>query len=450
MSFEQVDTDNRIVPNASDLSRNADLAYSWDFGENLNRHGDAHAHYSERDGDSASESLDADLSLMVDHTAFFSTRGYYLYQDLQSSLGDSTAQYASAGLQYLPFLNVTTNFDVSASLTKLETGSLTTEGVDGGVVYDHDLPWSGNLTLTVSGGLQYSHNQLDESAVPVVDAAYRAPPDLGVGAGFLLREVDVVTTSIVIFNVRDGARLPTVEGLDYDVEVEGNRTRIVPLPTSAVIQGGDPLEISYLYLVDPTLESRSTTQSYSVAGDWSWLVVMLTHDISNEDPLSGTETTLLNDRDRTMLQLSMRGDWDEWRARFNARGARYRDDRLNYDELRLTQSLTWRPSYDWQVGLDTGQSESRFLDTGRRSRNFDARLAGTLHSERGWWTDGYLSWRTLQDTETSDETITEAYLRVRRNWPQLTLACSAGVGQRERGPVTTTFENFQLTITRLF
>jgi hypothetical protein len=151
-----------------------------------------------------------------------------------------------------------------------------------------------------------------------------------------------------------------------------------------------------------------------------------------------------------MLQFLMRGDWRDWRGRATARVARYRDDRLNYDEIRLDQNLTWRPSYDWQVSFDAGQTESQFVDTGRESRRFDARLSATWHSEHGWWTDGYVSWRTLRDTDLENETITEGYLRVRRNWPQLTLSCAAGIGQRDRGGVQTTYENLRINITRIF
>jgi hypothetical protein len=205
-----------------------------------------------------------------------------------------------------------------------------------------------------------------------------------------------------------------------------------------------------VFLTDPSLKSRTTSQSYIVTTDWSWIAVTLSHDVTEQEPLDGTRSTLLSDQDRTMLQLLMRGDWNAWVGRATARVSRYRDDRLNYDEVRLNQNLTWRPSYDWQVGLDAGQSASSFVDTGRESRRYDARLSASWHSEHGWWADGYLSWRTLSDTEVEDETITEGYLRVRRNWPQLSLSCAVGMGQRDRGGVQTTYENLQINITRVF
>ena len=122
----------------------------------------------------------------------------------------------------------------------------------------------------------------------------------------------------------------------------------------------------------------------------------------------------------------------------------------SYDEIRLNENLTWRPSYDWQLTFDASQTQSEFVDSGRTSRHFDARLGGTWHSRLGWWADGYLTWRTEQDSEMVDETITEGFLRLRRNWPQLALSCSVGVGQRDRDTVKTMYENLQINITRTF
>jgi hypothetical protein len=166
--------------------------------------------------------------------------------------------------------------------------------------------------------------------------------------------------------------------------------------------------------------------------------------------LSGQDDTLLSDQDRTALRVDVRHDWGDWIARGNARAARYRDERLSYDELRLNESFTWRPSYDWQLALDASQTQANFADTGRVSRHYDARLGGTWHSQRGWWADGYLSWRTQQDSEMLTESIREGFVRVRRNWPQLSLSCSVGFGQRDRGPVQTNYENLQINITRTF
>lgn len=450
VNLEQVDLTNRIYTAGSYRSRSADMTYGLDFGKNLTRHSDLHLSYNQRTGDFATETLDIDENLFFEHTAYLSSSAYYLFQSVDSEIGSSTSQRLNLSSYYLPFLNVSTNANLSGGRVEYDTGTIDSYGGGAGVTYNHWLPWGGVLAASATGGLGYTDSQLSSASVPVVDAAYQAPPELGAGAGFLLNETDVVTSTIVVVDVRGGARLPTVLGVDYEVEVEGSRTKIVPLATSTVIQAGDPLEASYTYLIDPSLESRITSQSYFLSGDWQWIAVSLSHDISKQEPLSGQEQTLLSDQNRTMLRVDLRHDWGDWRAIGGARAARYRDERLRYDELRLNESLTWRPSYDWQLTLDASQTQSEFLDSGRTSRHFDGRLGGTWHSQQGWWADGYLTWRNEQDSEMADETITEGFLRVRRNWPQLSLSCSVGVGQRDRDTVKTMYQNLQINITRTF
>jgi hypothetical protein len=450
LSLEQIDLTNKAFPEGSYRSRTADVAYSLDFGEGLAKHSDAHFNYNERTGDFGTEMLSFDERLFFEHSAFLSSSASYLYESIDGFDATSTTHRVDLGVQYLPFLNVSTNLDVNGSRLSLDTGTIDSKGFSTGLSYSHRLPFSGALLLSAAGGLSYTDSQLTSSLVPVINAAYQAPPQLGAGAGFLLKEEDVVSSTIVIFDVRGGARLPTQVGVDYVIETEGTLTKIVPLVTSTVILPGDPLEVSYSYLTDPQLQSRIGNQSYYMSADWDWIAVSLTHDISTQDPLSGQTETLLSDQKRTALRIDVRRDWGDWRAMANARAARYRDERLDYDELRLNENLMWRPSYDWQLSLDSSQTQAEFIDSGRVSRHVDARLGGTWHSQRGWWADGFLTWRTERDSELVDETITEGFVRVRRNWPQLAVSCSVGVGQRDRDTVKTMYENIQLNITRTF
>lgn len=450
VNLEQLDLTNLIIPTASYRSQTADLAYGLDFGRNLTRHSDLHVNYNDRDGEFGSTTFDLDELLYFEHNAFLSSSVFYMLQDVDSPEGSSTMQRVDGGVQYMPFLNMSTNLNALGSRVDYDTGTIDAYGGSAGLSYNHWLPAGGVLTATASGGLQFSNSQLSSAAVPVVDAAYQAPPELGAGAGFLLNESDVVTSTIVVFDVRGGSRLPTELGVDYEVETEGHLTKIIPLATSPVIQAGDPLEISYAYLTDPVLESRVRNQSYSIGAEYGWIAVSLTHDINEQDALSGQQQTALGDQKRTTLRVDVSHDRDALRARANARAARYRDERLDYDEIRLNENLSWQPYYDWQLGFDASQTQAKFVDTGRVSRHYDARLGGSWHSPRGWWADGYLSWRTQQDSETVDETITEAFIRVRRNWPQLAFSASLGLGQRDRGPVQTFYQNLQIYITRTF
>lgn len=450
VGLEQVDLENREFEEGSYRSRDADLAYSVDFGSNLTRHADTNLYYNERVGSFDSTSLEFDQRLFMEHTAYLSSSLYYIFQDYDTDAASTQAHRADAGVQYMPFLNVSTNADVFGSHLEVDTGTIDSMGGYLGASYTHWLPASGTLTASLGGGVQFADTQLESGNVPVINESHQAPPQLGAGAGFTLNQSNVLAETIVVINVRDGARLPTTEGIDYIVVIEGSRTEIRPLASSAVIQPNDPLEVSYLYLVDPSLESRSDSASLYVSADWNWISVALQHDVTRQVPLSGQQDTLLADQDRTTLRVDMRGERGPWQARAGAVARRYRDERLRYDEVRLNQSLWWRPGYRWQVGFDANQSEGRYLDSERTSRYFDNRLSTTIQSKRGWWTDAYVSYRAMYDSDLPTEKITEGYLRVRRNWPQLSLAFAWGLGTRERGPVSTDFHNLQLNLIRTF
>ena len=449
-SLERLDLDNRAYPLGSYSDQSANVTYSLDFGTNLNLHSDTYLYYEDRTGDFDLTTLDLEQHMFLEHSEYFSSNYYYLYQSTEALIATTTAQRAAAGVQYMPFLNVTTNADVFGSKLDLDTGTIDTAGASGGVSYNHGLPGNGVLTVSANGGMQYSNSQLQASAVPVFDESYQAPPQLGAGAGFTLNHPDVITETIVVVNVRGGGRVRATEGLDYVVDVEGNRTRIVPLPTSAVIQPGDPLEVSYLYVVDPSLESRLDSYSWYVGADWDWISVALTRDVTKQVPLSGQEQTLLSDQDRTVLQVNLVGDLGAWEARGYARASHFRDTRLMYDEIMLNESVWWRPGYSWYAGLDASQSETRYPESGRRSRYFLNRLSAAWRSERGWWADGFVSYRTNEDTDLIGETILEGFVRLRRNWPQFAFSLALGVGQRDSGNVKTVYQNVLLNVTRTF
>jgi hypothetical protein len=151
-----------------------------------------------------------------------------------------------------------------------------------------------------------------------------------------------------------------------------------------------------------------------------------------------------------VLQVNLVGDMGVWEARGYARASRFRDTRLMYDEVMLNESLWWRPGYNWYAGLDASQSETRYPESGRRSRYYNNRLSAAWRSERGWWADGFVSYRNNEDTDLISETIFEGFVRLRRNWPQFAFSLALGVGQRDSGGVKTVYQNVLLNVTRTF
>ncbi|HET7203833.1 MAG TPA: hypothetical protein VFI92_10750 [Steroidobacteraceae bacterium] len=448
--YEDTDLENKRAPAASYRSRYLDLNYSMDFGAMLDQKSETHLNYNEREGSSDVKNLNFDEYLFLEHTDYFSSNYAYNFTETDSDAGDFSSHRLDGGVQYMPFLNLSTNLNVFGTRDELGSGSTESTGVYGNATYNHDLPASGRLVASLGAGTQYSDNQLQASTVPVIDAPYQAPSAFGAGASFTLEHSDVVVDTIVVVDVRGGARLETTLDVDYEVIVEGSRTRIAPLPGSAVIQPDDPLEVSYQYLVDPSLESRTDSWSCYIAGDWEWIAVTYTHDQANQTPISGQTTTLMSDQNRDELKVDLRKNWGQFEARADATGSRYRDTNLKYDELRFNEQVDYRPSYYWQLGLAANQTTTDFIETDRHSETRDYRMTGQWTSRYGWVVDGWASYRTMDDSELLPETLKEARVKIRRRWPQLDLYLQFGVGDRTRGGVETKFADVHLTAVRQF
>lgn len=450
LRIEDVELDNLLLPAASFSSRYIDLTYNRDIGANLNHKSDTHLNYNERDGAQGVRNLSVDQYFYLEHSDYLSSNYSYNFMQSDSDAGEFMSNRFDGGVQYMPFLNLSTGMNLFGTLENFDTGRIQSEGAYLDVTYDHDLPLGGRLMASLGAGLQFTDSELQSAQVPVVDAPYQAPAEIGAGASFVLEDVYVVTDSIVVVSVRGGARLPAVVGVDYEVVVEGIRTRIVPLASSVVILPNDPLEVSYFRLVDPSLESRTDSRSIFLSADWSWIGLSLTHDETRQTPLAGQQTVLLGDQDRDSLRLEVRGDWEGWNARADGTASRYRDTSLRYDELQFTQQVTYRPGYFWLLGLSASESDTRYTETGRSSAMQDYRFTVSWTSERGWWADGVLTHRALQDSELPSEKLTEGRCRLRRRWPRLDISMSVGMGERTRGGVETSFSDIHLAAVRQF
>ena len=448
--YEDTDLQNQRVPDASYRSRYLDLSYSMDFGALLDRKSDTHLNYNERSASSDVENLNFDEYVFLQHSDYLSSNYTYNFTKTNSDSGDFSSHRIDAGVQYSPFLNVSTDLNGFGTRDQLGNGKTESYGTNGNATYNHALPASGRLLASFGAGLQYTDNQLDSAAVPVVDAPYQAPPQFGAGASFTLEHSDVIVDTIVVVDVRGGARLETTVDVDYEVIVEGGRTRIAPLPGSAVIQPNDPLQVSYQYVGDPSGKTESDSWSNYIVGDWDWIAVTFTHDQVNQKPLSGQENQQLADQNRTTLRLDLRKEWGAFRARADGTDSRYRDTNLKYDELRFNERLDYQASYYWQFGVSANQTSTDFIESDRQSDTREYRVSGTWTSKYGWLVDGWASYRTLDDNQLPSETLKEARVKIRRRWPQLDLYLQLGIGDRTRGDVDTKFADVHLTAVRQF
>lgn len=450
-TLEDLDLKNHLTPTSDFHSVHANLTHSQDFGELRNHRSDTRATYSDRDGAFSVTTLDADQTINLQHSDILSSYYGYAYSSNENAFATATSQFVNAGVGYLPFLNLSTGVQFYGNRQSFNPGTIEGYGTYADISYSHGLPGNGELSVSLGGGYSLNDSQLPSGLVPVIDEPYRAPPEFGAGAGIELRNPNVVADSIVVVVVRDGSRLPTTEGVDYEIDVVGTVTRIVPLASSAVIQPGDLLQISYVYQVDPDLKSSVTSGSAQVVADWRWIAVSYDHDQTTQTPVSGnTESTLLDDQKRDTVRLDLRGEWGTWSARANNTMRWTRDTRVQFDEVRTGADLTWQPTWVWALNLSASHSDTRFLDTGRKTSTADIRLGGSWTTGSGWWGNGHVSYRTLDDTELLPETLVEGRLQFRRSWPNLDLSVSCGAGERTRGQITTDSADISFRVSRQF
>ena len=230
---------NVTSPQASFGSHTANLRYSQDFGPALNRRSDSNLSYFIRTGTSPSSVFAVNEALRIDHYSNLSSSYNYALTQNRTVLGTTVSQDESFQLRHQLYKNLTTTAQVTGLQQELSGGRRTSFAGQLNFAYRRNLPWGGRVSASAGRRSQLDDNRLQVAQINVTDEAQTAPSFLGAGAGFLLSQPFVTGASVVVVDTRGGQRLPTTLGTDYEVLAEGNVTRIVPLPTSAVIQAGD-------------------------------------------------------------------------------------------------------------------------------------------------------------------------------------------------------------------
>jgi hypothetical protein len=447
---ENSNLDNLLYPAGSYGSQLANVGYSRDFGPNLNRRSDTRVDYSSRSGSSVMSILNLNQRLSIEHYENLSTAYNYGYTQQVAENGTSTAQSGGMQLQHRLYNNLVSSLGLAATQQVLPNGSIDTKSAQAGFNYNHAIPWNGQLSAALGGSTQITNSQLQSSQIPVLNVSYQAPAPLGAGASFLLNDSFIDANSIIVVDVRGGARLATTVGTDYLVVVEGNRTRIQPQPTSLVILPGDPLEVSYLYNFDPSLKFQTTSRSMSLGADWRWIAVSVSHDETLQNALSGSSSQYLTNRRSDAARMDLRGNWETLQARADGTVSRYNYTQLIYDELRLNQHLAYSPRDNLLLSLSANQSRANYQLPVRESEGRSMRLDVDWATRSGWLTTAYLSRRVLRDTQMPTDMMTEAAIRFTRRWAKLTIAGNLGLVERNRGGVQTTNTNLRFTAIRDF
>jgi hypothetical protein len=394
--------------------------------------------------------LSADTLLAIEHHANLSTS--YAYQLLKQTTrdGSATVHSGSAQLQHTLWSNLTTGVLVSGVRQDVPGGRVASSSSSLNFGYQHRLPGEGQLSMGLGGSYGVTSTQVPAGYVPVLDSFYTAPPQFGAGAGFQLRDANIAVGSIVIVAIKGGARVPTVEGIDYTVEVTGQTTKILPLPTSAVIMPGDQLDVSYVYLVDPSVKYRNTSRSFSVAADWPWGGANYSHEESHQSPFSGQASTLLLDVRRDTWRLALRQSWNDLSASGGATFVNYSDTRYGYRQTSIVVRADYTVWSHLALNASADDSRTAFVRPDRTTRARSLSLSADWNGWDGWLARGYVAQRSSSDTQSVPERISEAGLKLYRRWTKLNLSASLALGQRERGSLRTQTANLHVAAIRRF
>ena len=433
--YERSDLSNKIYLPGNYRSQTARLNYSLDFGPARNWRWDSRVNYAMRGGSSPRSDFTVDESLAVEHYDNLSSAYSYQFMRQKTPDGTVTSQSGTANLQHRLYANLTTNAGLNTTHQVFPGGVRESTGAQLSSNYAHGLPWGGQVSVSLGGSHSVNNNQLQAGYQQVFDSPYKAPTQLGAGAGFLLADPFVVAESVVVVDVKGAVRIPTVAGVDYVLVAEGSRTRIEPLAGSAIIQGSDLLEVSYTFRLDPSVKYQASSDSASMSVNWNWIGLALDHDATHQKPLAGGDSSYLVDTRRDKVRVNVQGDWGAIRARADATLTRYIDHIDDYRERHVAGSVAYQPTLNWTFNANADQGRTSYVSPQRQSDVRSFSLATDWLAPGGWTVTGNLSRRQMKDTLLLPETISDASLQVHRRWLKLDLVGRFGVVERVRGGV---------------
>jgi len=418
----------------------ANLNYSLDFGPTLNRRWTSINTYIERSGLNSNDSLSANQNLLIHYNVDLTTSYQYTYNQIKTVFGLSTMQSANFSVSHRLYRNLTSSMNVQGNIAELPEGK--TKGYGAGPVFNYrrQISAKGRLFLRASANYRINENDLSSDTVQVNNESHQVAAGFPLGdTGFLLDELFVTAASIVIVDRRGGSQIATTAGIDYEVIIEGDRTRIRPLPTSVILQADDPLEVSYEHEVAPSLSY--STQSLGLRGsiDFGWLSFSVARSVNNQTLRSGIDSDLLQDSTTTTVDLRVRGKWRRFQVSADA-GYKIEDStRQRYSMWHFGQSVTLAGFHAFTLTANAGESFTSFDEP--RSRDIDSYTAnfalnGTL--ARVWQTRVYAGILILNDPDIEDQTTAQAGVKIKRDIGRLTIAADLLWNEFDRETVTST------------
>jgi len=454
--LQYVDMHLPSFPQGAYQSFGGNVFYSGDYGADLGTTWTSAIAYNNRKGDIPLEMLNVAQTLDVHHYADVeSTYTYNLLQQ-RSDAVNIVNQNASATFICNIWRHLSLTAGASGLYSRYPSGTL--EGATGslGLDYTRNLPGNGQVSANLQGSYAWAKDNLSSGEVSVVDEANSAPPTIGVSNGFLLANPYVVASSIVVVDTRGGARLPTAANVDYTIAPEGNKVRIVVLPTSRVIQPNDPLAISYVYAVPAEVAYHSSSTSVTLAVDYGWFGLNYNHTQTETPQLTQGAVTFVGNSTSDSVTGSLRWNSDALNAGFIANVQRFDSAALAYDTQSYSLGANWTPSWIFGLNFSSGWSKTDYtLPVARTSGASTARLDLNFYPPEllpyDVLTATIYGFRNrITDTMLATQTLSAVGANINYTLGKLMLVVSGQYGRFENGNARTNNAQFNLSLNRRF
>ncbi len=447
LRYELVDVDERSAGGHDFQTHQGSLTFSIDLGPRRTYRWDTRATYLDRGGMIPSRFFVVDETLRIDHAADLLSEYRYLFQRTETAASDSTTHSASALLRHDLYRSLTTRLTGGGSMQDFTTGEREGYFADLDLAYRRNLP--SGTRIFGGAGVRYSldDNRFDLPLVTAVNEPHVTPTPLGFGAGFLLDNPLVVPSTIVVVTANGQA---TAAGVDYDIVPEGDRIRIVPIPTSLVIQPGQTLLVTYSFEVAPDFRSGTTIWSLNAGVDYGVFAIQASHRQSDEDLLGGEDGKFLDDRTEDSVRADARGEW----GRVSGSGsAEYRVEdgaELEYQRWQFTEFFTYRAMLDLMLSLGAQQELTDYRKPDRWSESYNVRGTADWFPLAGLTLTGFGTVRVLDDSGLPTEMTREAGVRGRWTIGRLDVTPVLTFIDRRRGDTETTEVRAEVRLVRRF
>jgi len=423
------------------------LDYNLDFGPDLNRTWDSRVNYYNSSGTFGQSFVWLDEQLHIDHYENLSTAYAYLLSNNSSQGETETDQIGTFQLQHRLYQSLLNTLTLQGFYDSLTQGSRDAYSAELTPNYSRSIPWSGTIYLGGDARYEIEDDHLSGSQVTAFNEQHAANP-----SGFTLNQPFVENSTIVVVDIRGGGRFPCELGIDYDVVQLGPLTQIVPIPTSLIIQPGDPLDVSYSYDVATHGRYSTTTLVGNAGMSFRWIDFNYQHQQTEQSLLSGEGGQFLYNQKQDQGRVDLHHEWETVDARASALYQTYTSKSelftLKYKLQNYSEYVTYRPGWDLILRFTGNEMYTNYTSPRRQTSARDFELALDRFLGSGGYFSIYGRFRTITDSEFPTQTYIEAGLRSHWVWGKLHFEPTFSWTDTKYGPLTTTDPHLTLRISR--